>query len=308
MSAEKRKHIVASIFQSFSEEPVFSYIKKSILLDEFYADVVDDEVTTSQLLYLNREKINTFDDKKVHGIKWNYFVFIRFCFLWKEVIPASDKVFLNKLVQEPKKFLVVRRLLPFMSLDRAINVVLFEFMESYFYFGEGQENILRVGMDNLVAASTTKIRRIALGVLPVFVFMGLLFLKVFFYPAELVVSGAIIHFWLAYMLGLAFGDLFVFWRYIDSSILVNEVSGKSRYPKRFLLPFYRFGEQFKFIARGFLISKKNIVVPNDPNEISPFVLKAKEFCAGFLTFEDYLLADAVIVPENKLPSTKRVKI
>ena len=308
MIYKKRKHIVESVFKAFSNEPVFSYIEKSLPKDEFYVNIEDDEITNSHLLYLPHTKINTFNDKKTAYIKWDYFVFIRFCYLWKEVISEDDKKFLNKLVQCPGKFLIVRKLLPFMSMQEAINVTLFEFMESYFYFGEGREHILRRGMDNLVVATTPQINRIVFGLLPVFAFIFLLAAKALFYPAEFVVSGSVIHFVLSYGLGLACGDLFVIWRYIDSSLLVNEMKGKNRYTIKYLLPFYRFWEELKFLARGLLIFRENKILSTPPGEISPFILRAKEFCASFLTFEDYLLADATVVSENKLVSLKRVKV
>lgn len=308
MDLEKRKRFLSVVFEKHSEEPFFLYLKNSGFLD---GEGISVELVIDRVLFFPSNSIGGFkDNKKLDGLQWDYLLFVRFCYLWENVFSSDAKNFLNNLVKKPLDFTLIRRLTRFTSLDNAVNIVLLNFIKSFLYYGEFNETALRNNMEEVVMATTTKISQTAMGLLSVMFFVFLLSVELSYFPAGYEGLKSISHIILSYGLGLAFGDLFITWRYLDAAILVNELKGKKRYKAKYLLPLNRFVEQLKFVGKFpfwfmDMRKKQKLGIVNQP---APFLTKAKEFIEVFSVFEDYMLVDCAITNPVTKSAGKRVKI
>lgn len=308
MDIEKRKRFISAVFEKYSEEPFFAYLKNEGFLDGENLSV---ELEMEKVLFFPSRPITGFvDSKELDGLQWDYLLFVRFCYLWEKVFSSDAKNFLNNLVEKPAYFTLVRRLTKFTSLDNAINIVLLNFLKSYLYYGEFNETVLRNNMEEIVVATTTKLAQIAMGLLSVIFFVFLIAVELAYFPAGYEGLKSITHVFLSYGLGLALGDLFITWKYLDSAILVNELKGKTQYKIKQLLPVHRFFEQLKFIGKfpfWFMDMKKKekLGILSQP---APFLTKAKEFFEAFSVFEDYMLVDCAVNVPSSPSVSKRVKI
>lgn len=308
MDLEKRKRFISVVFEKHSKEPFFIYLKNEGFLD---GESLSVELMIDRVLFFPNKDIDGFmGGKKLEGLQWDYLLFVRFCYLWEEVFSSDAKNFLNNLVKNPLDFTLIRRLAKFTSLDNAISIVLLDFLKSYLYYGEFNETALRNNMEGVVMATTTKVSQIAMGLLSVVFFVFLLSMELAYFPSGYESLKAISHVFLSYGLGLAVGDLFITWRYLDAAILVNELRGRKPYKIKFLLPFYRFWEQLKFIGRFpfWFINMRKAQQSGIVEQPAPFLTKAKEFVDVFPVFEDYMLVDCAITIPVAESAGKRVKV
>ena len=305
---EKRKRFISVVFEKHSKEPFFIYLKNEGFLD---GESLSVELMIDRVLFFPNKAIDGFvGGKKLEGLQWDYLLFVRFCYLWEEVFSSDAKSFLNNLVKNPLDFTLIRRLAKFTSLDNAVSIVLLDFLKSYLYYGEFNETALRNNMEGVVMVTTTKLNQIAMGSLSVMFFVFLLAMELAYFPSGYEGLKAISHVFLSYGLGLAFGDLFITWRYLDAAILVNELKGKKQYKTKYCLPLYRFLEQLKFIGKFpfWFINMRRKEKLGVVEQSSPFLTRAKEFVDLFTVFEDYMLVDCAINLPVAETVGKRVKI